>query len=271
MAEEKTLAYLHWESLVQSNDFYQADKFYEKMKDTQQLNVEICFVMGLWYRQMQQYGKAADAFVQGLLLKPDSSDLYYELANTMREMGSEEGAERYYKHCLALRPNYIDALYCLGQVLAGLERTAEAADCFCKALQLADSVQEMISIAVELTAMDMADQAIHIYFLALLQEPDNYYLYSNLGIELAEQGDYSDAVFCHEKALGMTEDNADLWYNAACTYALMGEAMRGLLALEKAIQLDDENRNYAMQDPELEALQKHKRFWKLVKQNQNEL
>ena len=47
--------------------------------------------------------------------------------------------------------------------------------------------------------------------------------------------------------------------------------MRGLLALEKAIQLDDENRNYAMQDPELEALQKHKRFWKLVKQNQNEL
>ena len=89
---------------------------------------------------MQQYGKAADAFVQGLLLKPDSSDLYYELANTMREMGSEEGAERYYKHCLALRPNYIDALYCLGQVLAGLERTAEAADCFCNALQLADSV-----------------------------------------------------------------------------------------------------------------------------------
>lgn len=69
----------------------------------------------------------------------------------------------------------------------------------------------------------------------------------------------------------MTENNADLWYNAACTYALMGEAMRGLLALEKAIQLDDENRNYAMQDPELEALQKHKRFWKLVKQNQNEL
>lgn len=90
MAEEKTLAYLHWESLVQSNDFYQADKFYEKMKDTQQLNVEICFVMGLWYRQMQQYGKAADAFVQGLLLKPDSSDLYYELANTMREMGAKK-------------------------------------------------------------------------------------------------------------------------------------------------------------------------------------
>ena len=45
----------------------------------------------------------------------------------------------------------------------------------------------------------------------------------------------------------------------------MGEAMRGLLALEKAIQLDDENRSYALQDPEMEFLQKHKRFWKLVK------
>lgn len=265
MAEEKTLAYLHWEALVQSNDFYQADRFYEKMKAEQQLDAEVCFVMGLWYRQMQQHGKAADAFVQGLILKPDSSDLYYELANTMREMGSEEGAERYYRHCLALRPNYIDALFNLGQVLAGMDRIEEAASCFCRALQQTTSVQEMIAIAVELSSIGMADQAMHIYFMALLQEPDNYYLYSNLGIELAEQREFADAVFCHEKALQMDGENADLWYNAACTYSLMGEAMRGLLALEKAIELDEENRNYAMQDPELEFLQKHKRFWKLVK------
>lgn len=267
MAEEKTLALLHWEKLVQSKDFKQADKFYEKMKQEQQLEVEVCFVMGLWYRQMEQYGRSADAFVQGLMMKPDSSELYYELANTMREMGSDEGAERYYRNCLALRPHYLDALFCLGQVLAVQEKTEEAADCFCKALKLCGSVQEMIAIAVELSAIDMADQAIHVYFLGLLQEPDNYYLYSNLGIELAEQGDFDDAVFCHEKALQMDGENADLWYNAACTYSLMGEAMRGLLALEKSIQLDDSNRNYAMQDPELENLQKHKRFWKLVKRN----
>jgi len=37
------------------------------------------------------------------------------------------------------------------------------------------------------------------------------------------------------------------------------------LALEKAVTLDPENRNYAMQDPELENLRKHKRFWKIVK------
>lgn len=270
MAEEKTLAYLHWERLVQNNDFPQADRFYEKMKQEQQLDAEICFVMGLWYRQQQQYGQAADAFVQGLILKPDSSDLYYELANTMREMGSDEGAERYYRHCLALKPHYIDALYCLGQVLAGMDKIDEAAQYFCKALQQTTSVQEMIAIAVELSGIGMADQAIHIYFMGLIQEPDNYYLYSNIGIELAEQQDFADAVFCHEKALQMDAANADLWYNAACTYSLMGEAMRGLLALEKAIQLDDENRNYALQDPELEFLQKHKRFWKLVKHSAKE-
>ena len=57
MAEERTLAYLHWEKLVQNNDFAQADRFYEKMKQEQQLDAEICFVMGLWYRQQQQYDK----------------------------------------------------------------------------------------------------------------------------------------------------------------------------------------------------------------------
>ena len=265
MAGEKTLAYLHWEKRVQNNDFPQADRFYEKMKQEGQLDAEICFVMGLWYRQQQQFGQAVDAFVQGLIIKPESSDLYYELANTMREIGNAEAAERYYRNCLALRPDYIDALYGLGQVLALMEKTEEAAECFCKALDQASSVQEMIAIAVEISALGMADQAIHIYFMGLLQEPDNYYLYSNIGIELAEQREFADAVFCHEKALQMDENNADLWYNAACTYSLMGEAMRGLLALEKAIQLDDENRSYALQDPEMEFLQKHKRFWKLVK------
>ncbi|MBR4944356.1 MAG: tetratricopeptide repeat protein, partial [Peptococcaceae bacterium] len=181
---------------------------------------------------------------------------------------SDEGAERYYRHCLALRPDYIDALYCLGQVLAALDKTEEAAEYFCKALEQTTSVQEMIAIAVEFSAIGMADQAIRVYFAGLIQEPDNYYLYSNIGIELAEQRDFEDAVFCHEKALQMDENNADLWYNAACTYSLMGEAMRGLLALEKSILLDDENRNYALQDPELEFLQKHKRFWKLVKANE---
>lgn len=268
MEGEKTLAYLHWEKLVKNNDFVQADHFYEKMKAEQQLDAEVCFVMGLWYRQMQQYGQSADAFVQGLIMQPRSGDLYYELANTMREMGNEEAAERYYQYTLALKPNHLDALFCLGQVLAGQERSREAGEYFCKALGQTDSVEEMIAIAVELSAIGMADQAIQVYFCALLQEPDNYYLYSNLGIELAEQQEFTDAIFCHEKALEMTSDNADLWYNLACTYSLMGEAMRGLLALEKAIQLDDENRSYAMQDPELECLQKHKRFWKLVKRSE---
>ena len=167
VAEEKTLAYLHWEKLVQHNDFNQASRFYEKLRQEQQLNVEICFMMGLWYRQMQQLGQAADAFVQGLILKPDSSDLYYELANTMREMGSDEGAERYYRNCLALRPNYLDGMFCLGQVLAAQEKDKEAAQWFCRALELAVTAQEMIAIAVELSALGLADQAIHIYFLAL--------------------------------------------------------------------------------------------------------
>ena len=37
MEGEKTLAYLHWEKLVQNNDFAQADHFYEKMRTEQQL------------------------------------------------------------------------------------------------------------------------------------------------------------------------------------------------------------------------------------------
>ncbi len=265
MAEEKTLVRLQWELALNSNDFAQADKFYHKMKKDHQLDTELCFVMGLWYRQMGQFEPAAEAFAFGLAFTPDSFELYYELANTMRELGNDEAAERYYRNSLALKPDSIDTLYCLGQVLANLDKNDEAEECFCKALGEAVSVEEMIALAVEFSALGNVDQAIHVHFQALLMEPDNYYLYSNIGIELAEQGDFRDAVFCHEKAIQMAGDNADIWYNAACTYALMNEPMRGLLALEKSVTLDPNNRNYALQDPELETLRKHKRFWKLVK------
>lgn len=267
MTKEKTLAYLHWEKLVQNNDFAQADRFYEKMRENKQLDAEVCYVMGLWYRQMERYEQAADAFVQGLTIKPSSSDLYYELGNTMREMGVVEGAEQYYRYTLLLRPDHLDALYALGQSLAELEEPEEAAKCFCRAFRLALTGDERIAIAVELSNLGLADQAIQLYFASLLREPDNYFLYSNLGIEFAEQGDFDDAVFCHEKALAMNDSSADLWYNAACTFSLMGEVMQGLLALEKAIALDDANRQYAQEDMDLENLQKHKRFWKLVRGN----
>jgi len=267
MAGEKTLAALHWQSLVENNDFVQADKFFQKMKKTQQLDVEVCRVMGLWYRQMQQYGQSADAFVQGLVLRPNHSELYYELANTMRESGNDESAVRYYQLCLSLQPAYIDAWFCLGETLAALEQTEAAAEAFCKAMALTTSVPEIIALAVAFSELGLVDQAIHSYFYAMLLEPDNCYLYSNLGVELAELGAFADAVFCHEKALKMAPEDADVWYNSACTYTLMGETMRAFLALEKAIQLNDANRDYALQDPELESLQKHKRFWKLVREN----
>lgn len=265
--EEKTMAFLHWEKLVQSNDFEQADRFYEKMLETKQADAEVCFVMGLWYRQQQQYKKSTDAFIYGLGLKPNSSESYYELGNTVREMGNDELAEVQYKRCLALKPKDIDAMYCLGQVQAAQDKIAEAKKSFCETLKLSNYVQEMIAIAVEFSGIDMPDDAIEIYFAALMKEPDNAYLFSNLGVEYAEQKEFDDAVYCHERAIQLDDQNADVWYNVACTYSLMGEPLRGLIALEKAITIDPGNIDFAVQDDELDNLRKHKRYWKLVKQD----
>lgn len=265
MTADKTLARLQWERAVQNNDFPQADKLFFKLVDDNQADPELCYVMGLWYRQMKRYPNAMGAFGLGLVHKQDSFELYYESGNTLMEMERFEEAERHFRSCLALKPHFIDAVYGLGKALGEQHKTEEAQAAFCKALSLAGSVEEMIVIAVEFSALGNADQAIHTYMQGLLMEPDNYFLYSNIGVELAEQGDYRDAVFCHEKALEMAPDAADLWYNAACTYALMNEPMRSLLALEKALTLDPDSRSYAMQDKELESLHKHKRFWKLVK------
>ena len=265
MDKNKTLARQQWERAVQNNDFQQADRLFFKLKDDGQLDYEISYVMGIWYRQMKQYANSVGALGLGLASQPDSYELYYEVGNTLMEMEMYDTAERQYRASLTLKPGNAEAWYGLGRSLAEQEKNDEAEQAFCKALQFIDTVEEMIVLAVEFSALGNADQAIHVYYQAMLIEPENFYLFSNIGVELAEQGDYADAVFCHEKALQMAPENADIWYNAACTYAQMNEAMRGLLALEKAVTLDPENKAYAMQDEELDNLRKHKRFWKLIK------
>lgn len=268
MTEERTLAEIYWEKLINENDYSQAERFYEKTKQNGQLTPEMSYVMGLWHHQRENYRKAADALLDGLVEMPASSELYYALANTMREMGNETLALEYYNNAIFLNPGYIDAYFAKGQLLGLMEEIEEAVESLCKAQQLAERTEEMIAIAVEMSFLEQSSLAIEIYFTALLKDPDNYYLYSNLGVELAELGEYSDAVFCHEKALSMTQSDPDVWYNAACTYALMNETLRSLLALEKSIELDPTNRDYAADDPELESLHKMKRFWKLIGRNE---
>lgn len=262
--EDKTLAQLHWEQLLAENAYEQADHFFEKSRQEHQLTPEMCYVMGLWHQQRENYGKSADAFAEGLMMMPDSSELYFALANSMRSMENDAMAMKYYRHALALNPTYLDALFCMGQLQGLHDEKDKARESFCKALRLSTRVEEKIAIAVELSYIEASDEAMQVYMCATIDEPDNYFLYSNLGVELAEQEAYEDAIFCHEKALSMTEEDGDVWYNAACTYALCGETMRSLLALERSIVLDPANRDYAAEDMELENLHGQRRFWKLI-------
>ena len=105
MTQGKTLARLQWEQAVEHDDFAQADKLFFKLKDDGQLDSEIAYVMGIWYRQMQQYANSVAALGLGLVAKPDSYDLYYEAGNTLMEMGMNEAAEKQYRSCLTLKPN----------------------------------------------------------------------------------------------------------------------------------------------------------------------
>lgn len=266
MNENKSLLYQRWETTVQNGDFAQANKYYQKMlKD--QIEVEkVHYVMGLWYRQHELFTSAINAFKRELALDPEArADIVYEMAHTFQEEGELTKAEAYFQEAIALKPDYIDAIFSYGQLLANGEKSDSAIEQFYKASALGcRDVDIYINIAMEISNLSFGEQAIELYFMALIIEPENYYLYSDLGAEFAELGDFETAVFCHEKALSYNNFVSDLWYNLACTYSLMEDAQRGLFALEKALTLDSNNRAYAGIDPELDFLHDHAKFWKMI-------
>ena len=84
--EKKSLARQYWEQAVETNNYEQASKLFFKLKDSGELDYELCYVMGIWFRQMGDYPSSVGALGLGLVNKPDSYELYYEVGYTMQEM-----------------------------------------------------------------------------------------------------------------------------------------------------------------------------------------
>lgn len=269
--DEGTLKAQLEEALTQ-DDFELADRCFTDLikQGLSQEDGETCYIMGIWYRQQDMLKKSIATLRQGLLLNSNDGLLHFELAVSLQLSGALMAARQHFQQSISLIPNFVDARFCLGKLAQQEGRFEEAAALFCEIIEIMPfDLNIHIRLAVEFADMAMSDQAIQLYFLALLEEPENGNLYSNLGVEFADLGDFSTAEFCHRKALALDEENGDLWYNSACTYALMNEPMLAFYALEQAITLNEENKLYAAEDEEFYPLRQYSRFWDLVGEDED--
>ena len=164
----------------------------------------------------------------------DPAGLAFALGNARQEQGDPAGAIEAWRHALALRPDFPEALNNLGLTLHEQGERDAAIAAFREALErrpaFAEARFNLGNALLEATPPagdDGLEEAIACYRQALALRPDLAPAQLNLGSALQERGELAAARSCFEAAIRLQPDDADAHGNLALLDLLTGDYGRG--------------------------------------------
>ena len=133
--------------------------------------------------------EAAQFYFDALALKPEYVEALYNLANIRQRTGRLEEAAALYRKALSLRPEFTAALHNLGSVMQSLGDLEGAIDSFRKALAQRATAQTALNLGAALQEKGQLDEAIDAYRRAIALKRERVVPYSNLVNALMERRD----------------------------------------------------------------------------------
>jgi len=92
--------------------------------------------MGFTLHEQGKLEKAIEAYNKALAIKPDYAQAYYNLGNALHEQGKLEEAIEAYNKALAIKPDYAQAYYNMGITLQEQGKLEEAIEAYNKSLAI---------------------------------------------------------------------------------------------------------------------------------------
>ena len=80
------------------------DQLEQRLNDATALNI-----MGVTHQGQGNLEEAIEAYSKALAIKPDYADVYYNMGNALQDQGNLEEAIEAYGKALAIKPDYADA------------------------------------------------------------------------------------------------------------------------------------------------------------------
>ena len=195
-------------------------------------------ISGVCYKAIGQLGVAVEYFEKALAIKPDYTEVNYNLGLTHQELGQLDAAVESYKKALAVNPNYAEAHNNLGVTLKELGQLDSAVECYEKAITTQpDYAEAHNNLGLAFYELDQVDAAVESYKKALAIKPDYAEVNYNLGNALNDLGQLDDAVKSYEKALAIKPDYAEAHNNLGNVFKDLGQLDYAVKSYEKALAI----------------------------------
>jgi len=195
-------------------------------------------ISGVCYKAIGQLDAAVKSFKKALAIKPDYTEVNYNLGLTFQELDQLEDAVKSYEKALAFNPDYAEAHNNLGVTLKELVQLDAAVKSYEKAVALKpDFAEAHNNLGNAFKELGQLDDAVKSYKKVISLTPDNAEAYSNLGLTLQKLGQLDDAVKSYKKAISLTPDNAEAYSNLGIVFQELGQLDAAVKSFEKALAL----------------------------------
>jgi tetratricopeptide (TPR) repeat protein len=197
-------------------------------------------IQGAVLKGLGQPGLSVEAYSKALAIKPDYAEAYYNMGNALKAQGKLEEAIEAYSKALAIKPDYAEAYSNMGVTLQDQGKLEAAIEAYNKALAIKpDHAEACNNMGNTLKDQDELEKAIDSYNKALAIKPDYVEVWNNMGNALKEQGKLEEAIEAYNKALAIKPDFSDAWSNGAQALEKWNKLKELGLWLERAFQTLD--------------------------------
>jgi len=202
-------------------------------------------IRGACYAALGQLEEAVKNYEDALAIKPDYSDASYNLGNVLKDLGHLEEAVKSYKKTMTIEPNYYAAQHNLGVTLQELGLLNDAAEQYEKILNIKpDNIEARINLGYVYQLLGQLEEAVTQYDSILSIYPENLEALNNLGIINRELGYPDEAISYYKKALEIDPGYAGAYYNLGFIYQDLGQVEDSIEQYEKAISISDHAWSY---------------------------
>jgi serine/threonine protein kinase/tetratricopeptide (TPR) repeat protein len=219
-------------------DLERADEASQKALELAPELAEAHASRGLALSLQNRHEEATEAFETAIRLDPQLFEAHYFYARTNWVQGKLEEAAEHFKEAMKVRPEDFQAPSLLGSIYHGLGQRD-------KSLKYQKRAYENIEKHLE------------------LHPDDARALYLGSG-SLIGMGETERGLEWASRAVAIDPTDTSILYNVACTYSEAGEVEEALDYLEKAVAAGFNQKEWIINDGDLEPLRDHPRYKALI-------
>jgi tetratricopeptide (TPR) repeat protein len=220
---------------------------------------------GTSFYYSDEYDKALSFFEAAINIKPDFKEAWYGKGGVLAALGRHEEAIETYNKAIEINPDYFYAWFNKGNALIRLSRYGDALKAYDKAIEIKpDDHEAWYNKGITLAGLDRNEEALEAYNKAIEIKPDDHKTWYKKGNTLCNVGRHDEAIEAYNKAIEINPDLQDAWYNLACLHSLKKDKTNALKFISKAIEKGYNNLSHIEKDTDLDFIRHEKGFQSII-------